>query len=260
MDFTLKAYEEYLDLFIAKGYVFLRYDEYFDKKDSLKGKFCLIRHDVDRKPKNSLEMARLENRKGIVSTYYFRIKDNTLKPKIIKSISDLGHEIGYHYESLSDTNGDINKAIENFTFHLKHLRTIVPISTCAMHGRPLKPWDNRDMWRDESNHKYLKENLGLKGELYLDIDYSDIAYINDSGRNWTSGKANRRDKVSSNINADFQNQEELLVYLRTAPHSKVVFQIHPERWSDNKLEWLLQYMQDKLINVAKKMVSLLKNN
>jgi hypothetical protein len=33
--------------------------------------FCLVRHDVDRKPLNALKMAEIENKLGVKSTYYF---------------------------------------------------------------------------------------------------------------------------------------------------------------------------------------------
>lgn len=257
MDFTLKAYQEYLKALIKNDFKFLRFDQYIAPTSSFE-KVCLVRHDVDRKPINALKMAKIEHHLGVVSTYYFRIKANTLKPNIIKEISELGHEIGYHYESLSDTNGQIDEAVKDFEKHLKILREIAPIKTCSMHGRPLKPFDNRDIWKIKDNHNYLTGKLDMLGELYLDIDYKDIAYINDTGRNWTSGKSNRRDKVDSDIKADFSGKAELLNYLNQDPHHKIVFQIHPERWSDNKVEWLMQNTKDRMINLAKVMISLIK--
>src|SRR5690606_27946736 len=134
------------------------------------------------------------------STYYFRAKPNVFKPDIIRTILRYGHEIGYHYENLSDTNGDIKRALEDFEKNLLRFREITPITTISMHGRPLKPYDNRDLWRDPSRHALLKEQFGILGEIYLDIDYSDIAYISDTGRNWTADVANVRDKVHSNLN------------------------------------------------------------
>ena len=210
---------------------------------------------IDRKPKNALNMAILENQMGIKSTYYFRAKKNTFKKEIIKKISDLGHEVGYHYESLSDTNGDLNAAVLDFNNNLQKFRTITEIKTCSMHGRPLKPYDNRDIWKIEANHIKLTQEFKILGEVYLDIDYSDIAYINDTGRNWTSNASNRRDKVVSNIDADFDSQEKLVSYLNNKPHPKMVFQIHPERWTDNILEYNIQQLKDFGINQLKKILS-----
>lgn len=249
-DFTLIAYRAYLEALKSSIGIFFRFDNFF-KQPSQPESFCLIRHDVDRKPKNAQLMAQLEHELDIHTTYYFRTKNHTLKPDIIKAIHEMGHEIGYHYESLSDTNGNLDAAIEDFKKNLEKIRSIVPVTTCAMHGRPLKPYDNRDIWRNSENHTKLISELKMLGEVYLDLDYSDIAYINDTGRNWTSGKSNIRDKVSSRIQTDFQSGDELLSYLKTSPHPKMVFQIHPERWSYNIWDDLYNRCNDGAVNVAK---------
>ncbi len=257
-DFTHKAYRKYLLAISKKVDTFLRFDEFFLLKNKPES-FCLLRHDVDRKPYLALRMAKLESDMGIKATYYFRMKSCSFRPAVIKQIASLGHEIGYHYESLSDTNGDINLAIEDFEENLAKLRKVASIKTCAMHGQPLKPFDNRDIWRIEKNHTYLKKQLDLLGEVYLDIDYADIAYINDTGRNWTSGKANVRDKVYSNIKADFSSGAELLSYLSNDPHPKICFQIHPERWNNNAIGWFIQLMRDSATNSAKRILNFLRN-
>ena len=66
-------------------------------------------------------MAEIENNYGVRSTYYFRAKKNVFVPQIILKIAEMGHEIGYHYECLSDTNGDVEKALIDFE-NLKKLR------------------------------------------------------------------------------------------------------------------------------------------
>ncbi|MDA3781326.1 MAG: hypothetical protein PF487_14030 [Bacteroidales bacterium] len=213
--------------------------------------FILIRHDVDRKPYNALDMAKLENELGISSTYYFRYKKHTFLPKIIKKIQSLGHEIGYHYENLSDSNGNMDIALEDFRSKLKKFRNIVPINTISMHGRPLKKFDNRDMWTD---NKIFLNNCNILGEIYLDIDYSDIAYINDTGRNWSQNKSNIRDKVNSKIIADFKNQIELETFLKDNDNNKIVFQTHPERWTDNYFDWTVQLLKDTGINIIKSII------
>lgn len=249
-DFTLQSYSRYLRAIKSSGVPFYRFDDFMERPVSPET-FCLVRHDVDRKPKNALEMAQLEQEMGVVSTYYFRKKPQTFKPAIIKEIAAMGHEIGYHYESLSDAKGDMKKAVALYERDLAAFRAIVPIRTTSMHGRPLLPYDNRDIWKDAGNHQHLVNNLNILGEVYLDIDYSEIAYINDTGRNWTSGKANKRDKVDSKINADFESSEALLYCLTNNTPQKMVFQIHPERWTDRSIEWMQQKMKDGAINLVK---------
>src|SRR6266404_1823402 len=125
-DFTLNAYQGYLIAIKNKFPSILTFKEYFDNPNFF-DHFCLIRHDVDRKPVNSVNMARIENSLGIKATYHFRTRSYTLKESNIKEIHELGHEIGYHYECLSDTNGNIDAALLEFEKNLNRLRNIVPV-------------------------------------------------------------------------------------------------------------------------------------
>jgi len=221
--------------------------------------FCLIRHDVDRRPKRALLMARLEKELGVRATYYFRAKSHVFKPEIIKKISQLGHEIGYHYESLSDTNGDVALALKDFEKNLNAFREIVPINTISMHGRPFKPFDNLAMWRDPKNHRLLKEKYGIRGEVYLDINYKEIAYVNDTGRNWTSMKSNIRDKIDSVIKLNFKNGKELRNYFESSPYPCLIFQVHPERWANHIPVYCLSFCFDKLANLGKQTFNIFRN-
>jgi hypothetical protein len=53
---------------------------------------------------------------------------------------------------------------------------------------------------------------------------------------------------------DFSDHRSLLNYLKNRPHPKLVFQIHPERWTDHKFEFFSQYLKDKAINLIKALV------
>jgi hypothetical protein len=252
-DFTLKAYCRYLDA-IKKSYpLILRFDRYFKfnlKPDS----FCIIRHDVDRKPENAFKMAKLEHAAGIASTYFFRTRRRTLNAKIVSAIAAMGHEIGYHYESLSDAKGNMQDAIRDFESNLQRLRNIARVSTVCMHGRPLSAYDNKTLWEIAEHREKLTHQYHVLGEVYLDIDYADIAYITDTGRNWSRQKSNRRDRVHSDISMDFSNGRSLLNYLDTQPHPKMVFLTHPERWTDNYFEYAIQYSIDGFANLVKALI------
>ena len=112
-DFTLEAYKTYLRALRASYSNILRFDDFL-KTDPSPDRFCLIRHDVDRFPRRALKMANVEHKAGIQATYYFRAKPHVFNPDIIQSVEKLGHEIGYHYESLSDANGDMSMALKYF--------------------------------------------------------------------------------------------------------------------------------------------------
>ena len=249
-DFTLRAYKRYIQAIKTSFTRVLTFAEFF-LSDPKPGSFCMIRHDVDRRPNNALEMARVENETGLSATYYFRAKPNSLKFDIVKEIQCLGHEIGYHYECLSDHKGDMVLALKDFEDNLKKFRKVVPIRTISMHGAPLSPFDNRDIWREPKNHELLSGKFGIVGEVYLDIDYGDTIYINDTGRNWFSSKSNLRDRVISSLSLDFKNGEELYQYLVSNPHPRVVFQVHPERWTDKMTGYYRSLLLDTMVNVCK---------
>ena len=47
-------------------------------------------------------IAAIEKQTGIKASCYFRIVKESYDENIIRQIAELGHEIGYHYENLSD--------------------------------------------------------------------------------------------------------------------------------------------------------------
>ncbi len=136
MDFTLSAYKALINSLKDNNYVFFTVRNYSSQESvTLKSnQFVIMRHDVDRMPQNALKMAKLEHDLGIKATYYFRTIPQTLKPDIIKEISDMGHEVGYHYENMAQCNGDFEMAIEDFRNNLDKLRKIAPVYTICMHG------------------------------------------------------------------------------------------------------------------------------
>ncbi|MEH0022031.1 MAG: hypothetical protein V6Z89_20430 [Desulfobacter sp.] len=249
LDFTLDAYKVYLGLLKKHHPNIITFSEYFSGKGHLNS-FCIIRHDVDRNPESALKIAEVENDMGIRSTYYFRTKKHVLNIKILRKIKRLGHETGYHYESWADHKGEPLKALQDFQANLETLRRWVPVDTIAMHGRPLSGFDNRDMWQKEGRAGLLGSRFNITGEVYLDIDYSDIAYISDTGRNWHSSASNIQDRVVSQVTPDFKNREALLAFLEK-PHPKMIFLTHPERWQDSVEGYALQMAKDWLINLIK---------
>jgi hypothetical protein len=136
----------------------------------------ILRHDVDRRPGNALKTARLEHDLGIPASYYFRAVPESWDEAIIQKIAGLGHEIGYHYENLSACKGDPGRAWEDFQANLAKLRDLAPVTTICMHGSPLSRINNLDLWK---THDY--KALGIVGEPYLDVDFTQVFYLTDTG-------------------------------------------------------------------------------
>ena len=115
MDFKFSVYQELCNTIVTSRYNFFRIIDYINNSKSHNTeKSLILRHDVDKNPKKALQMAKIEKKYDICSTYYFRIKDKIFNEDYIKEISDMGHEIGYHYECLSDAKGDFDVAIKLF--------------------------------------------------------------------------------------------------------------------------------------------------
>ena len=258
MDFTLKVFESLLSAFLNAGYRFTVLADYFSGS-AREDRRVILKHDIDRKPENALILAKLEKHLGIRASYYFRKKKGGFEDNVIKEIKKLGHEIGYHYESLSDTNGDLSRALEDFKNNLMKFRRIVPVQTISMHGRPLKSYDNRDIWRDPQNHQLLVDEIAVLGEVYLDIDYRDIVYITDTGRNWSPIRSNIRGHIESSRKLDLRNGLELYRYLSSNPYPRLVFQVHPERWTENLPDYFLSVCFDAMANTAKSGVNFVRD-
>ena len=249
-DFTHSIYIELLISLKERAFQFITVEEYFSSKYDANRPFIMIRHDVDRRPNSSLEMAKIEKSMGVKATYYFRAISQTLKPKIIKEIATLGHEIGYHYESLAETNGDYSEAIEDFKKNLAKLNRLYLIKSISMHGRPTSKWDSRLLWK-----KYDYKKYGILSEPYFDIDFQKVLYITDAGRAWNNESINRRDRVQSNFNFKFNHINEIISNIeKNSIPDKIMVNIHPEHWSEGSIEWYRTLLVRKIKNSVKKLL------
>jgi hypothetical protein len=252
LDFTLDKYQELCQVLREKYRVCTVFEYLSDKPE---GNIAIVRHDVDRKINNSLHMAEREHELGIRSSYYFRYPF-TFRPDIITKIKDLGHEIGYHYEVLSKTNGDYTKAIALFQTELSEFRKICPVDTICMHGSPLSKYNNRDLWDQYDFHAY-----GISGEAFLSFeqDNKGLRYLTDTGRTW-SGKQSLRDEIRTQTDKDNQlyldTTDDLMSWIAGGGGKKLYLTIHPERWSENKGEWLIWSCLDFGMNIGKKFLRL----
>ena len=73
-DFSLDIYRELLESLQKAGYELISYAEYC--KGRRPEKFVILRHDVDKKPENSLRTAQIEHSIGARATYYFRTPES----------------------------------------------------------------------------------------------------------------------------------------------------------------------------------------
>ena len=250
LDFTLKAYARLCDTLKRRNCPVMTV-RHFLETGQPREFLVVLRHDVDRSLSSAIRMARLEADYGIAATYYIRMTRNIFRPAEIKMISNLGHEIGYHYEVLASAGGDIIKAMALFEKSLAELRRVVPVATISMHGSPLTPWNNLDIWK---THDYRDYNI--KGDASLAVDYSKIYYFTDTGRGWDADRYNIRDRVPSlKHHQKIHNTYDLIEFLVYAKDHPVFINTHPNRWADRAVEWCIGTASDFFINQAKWIVS-----
>jgi hypothetical protein len=236
-DFTFSKYRELLEQ-IPKGNYTL--------KGALinKNQFGIIRHDVDRPPKNVLSLAKIENDFNISSTYYFRVKRKHFLPEIINQVKLLGHEIGYHYEVLDKAKGDTNIALKIFNEEWNLFKKWESKTVC-MHGNPLSKYINKDIWK---NNRF--EDFGILGEGYLSIDFNKYDYFTDTGRKWNFSNYSIKDKTNSNL-IEIASTNELINVLRRKEISNFYILTHPSRWNDNLLMWSKELVLQSAKNIIK---------
>lgn len=256
MDFTVKHYKELLEALIKQGFSFQTFEGFVLEP---KPKVIVLRHDVDKRPQNSLRFAKIQAELGIKGTYYFRMVAESWDEAIIEEIALLGHEIGYHYETMDICKGDIDMAYTAFCENLAAFRKIVEVKTVSMHGSPLSSYDNRAIWE-----KYSYKDLGLIAEPYFDLDFNKTFYITDTGRRWDGDKFNVRDKATEEnplTNPDFlklrfhSTQDIIDAFTGTEPvevPKQAMLNFHPQRWNDNGFLWVKELVLQNLKNQVKR--------
>ena len=252
LDFTLKKYALFCRTLQGLPYPVMTVKSFLDAGQP-REVAVVLRHDIDRCMKDALQMARLEAQHDIRATYYVRMTGSVFKPGAIQELTELGHDVGYHYETLAKAKGNDRQAIEIFKEELYKLRRIASVDTISMHGSPLTPWNNLDLWET-----FDYRDFDIKGEFSLSIDYSDFYYFTDTGRRWDAGRYNLRDHVSSSSHSHTQRihtTDDLIKFLKNTVDAPIFINTHPNRWASGPIRWCVGALSDFFINQIKWLVS-----
>ncbi len=254
MDFTLKVYRELLATLKEGGFGFQTFAEFLEDPEE---RVVVLRHDVDLRPGNSFLMAQLENEMEISGTYYFRTVPESFDVEVIKAVNGLGHEVGYHYECMSTVgrgyseDAHIDAAFEDFKVNLDRFREAVLVRTVVMHGSPRSRFNNLDIWK---RHDY--RSVGIIGEPYMDIDFSDVFYLTDTGRRWDGAGVSVRDRVDSGgafAGLRFRHTRDINAAVRRGEFpSRVMINVHPQRWTGSFGPWVKELVWQNIKNQVKR--------
>jgi len=262
-DFTTRTYLKLIAALKEGGYSFQTFRNYLTDPGE---RTVILRHDVDRAPENSLRFARMQHDIGITGSYYFRIVRSSFNEEIIREIYGMGHEIGYHYEDMElarrkakgerrKVNGEAELAalaIESFTKNLAGFRQLINIDTICMHGTPLSPIDSRILWK-----YYDYRDFGISGEPYFDINWKEVLYLTDTGRQWDGDRFNVRDRPAvegSGIRPSNDNHNTFDIIdsvMSGGLPDRIMMTFHPQRWNDNPFLWVTELLSQRVKNGVK---------
>jgi len=185
--------------------------------------FVVLRLDVDYREAHALALARIAAEHGLRGSFYFRRHVEGFPLAAMHAIEDLGHEIGYHFETLDTCGGDVRAAADLFLRHLDELRAEgFAVTTAAAHGsQPVAPTyqANFDLFTLQPD---LWQKSGLLGETTLSVDFSRVVYISDALWRWRRYDGYRRGASGE--------PTAMPAILRAITREGVVINFHPHQW------------------------------
>jgi len=254
-DYTLNKYKDLCKTIINSNYLVVTLDEYLTGNKFKDRNIIIMRHDIDHNCRYALDLARIEHEFNIKATYYFRMNKKTFITKIIDEIESLGHEIGYHYETIDRCKGDIEKAQLLFETELATFRKNYEVKTVCAHGNPLTKYDNKKIWGNLKLSDYR-----LLGEAFLALDFNKFAYFSDSGRTWKKNKAQKMpgkdDVVTAFDQTQAENTDDIIRIIKDGTLFNICILTHPERWSKNNIDFITRYLIDLVFSWGKSGISI----
>ncbi|QCR31981.1 hypothetical protein [Lysinibacillus sp. SGAir0095] len=173
MEFTIDAYVNLLELLKEREFSFCFYEDECDQKS------VILRHDVDFSIDKALEIAKIESRNGVKSTYFILLSTNFYNVfskqsyEKLHQIIDLGHEIGLHFDETRyeiTTIGEMKQYVEKEAAILENLLN-TKVRVVSMH-RPSKFTLNNDIQFDQLINSYSKKY------------FKEMKYVSDSRMHW----------------------------------------------------------------------------
>lgn len=206
----INEYKNFLLQFKRNGYIF----KFFHQKIFKKG-HILLRHDIDFDTKYALNIAKIEEKLDIKSTFFFLVRSesyNILSPEVIKRIKEInsmGHEISIHFDPSIYKK---NKILEGLKYERKIFEYLfnVKIKIISFH-RPSKKFIN-------FNNKIIGIN-----HTYQDLFTKKIKYFADSRNVFRYGNPLK--------SIEFKNKQSLQLLL------------HPIWWQNkfnNNINWKIK--------------------
>jgi hypothetical protein len=183
LDFTLAAFETFCRNIAAVPVFTL--DGYLSQATPPIPPFVILRVDVDYREAHAVQLARIAAAYNLRGSFYFRCHQGDFALEAMHRIAALGHEVGYHFETLDTCRGDFDAASDRFLQHVARLRQAgFDVRTAAAHGsQPTAPGyrSNLDLLAQRPD---LLKHAGLSGETTVSIDFERVTYVSDARWCW----------------------------------------------------------------------------
>jgi hypothetical protein len=202
-----QLYVDFLGHAKARGFAFVRFQDFLPGAPALPRRYIALRHDIDFAPAYSLEMAELEHAAGVASTFFVLVDGQFYNPlesttvRQIRQIHAMGHEVGLHFALRSAVHADVGQEV---AFRLSLLSDIV--------GAPVRSFSQHDPVNAGFAAVELPPECGVCVDAYRAMLERNLLYVSESAMMW------RRHTFETALN------EDRSLCLLAHPHSW----LHPE--------------------------------
>jgi len=211
--FTYKYYEAMLAKAITMGFCISSFEHYSSENE----KTIILRHDVDYTINGVIQLAEIEARLGVTATYLFRIhahEYNVLTPHVnalIKTLLDMGHEIGLHNEAMTVSRATNRDPMELLKIgkQVLELAADVQIKTCSEHRDVSHVVHGTGKFNDH----YDCHEAGIINDSMESRFFKQMKYLSDANGVWREG--------------------DLLQHLDE--HNRFQVLVHPDWWFEHDL-------------------------
>jgi hypothetical protein len=195
MDFTYDSYRELLDVFLQADYRVATVRQ--AATELIDPPLLILRHDVEWSAERAVALAAIERGLDVRSTLYFRVDTRANDIRAMMRLQDDGFDIGYHYNCLDRTKGDVSQAIQLFEQDMAYLRhSGIEIVTVAPHGNPrLKRVgyeSNADLIRRDPTLLNRMDLWDLGGFTRHFDRHPNLFPVADAGVRWNHGQLTRK--------------------------------------------------------------------
>lgn len=259
MIFTNKEWEKFCEKLDQKGIHSMPADSVL-KNDGNK-QYLILKHDVETNVSKAYKIAQIEHKYGHKGSYYvqaYLLKDGK-NTQFLTEMKKMGHEISYHYDVMDSNQGDIDRAIIEFSENLENFKANGFIcTTVCQHGNPVVKRSGYHSNRDFFRNIKVKNKYPELADIMVDFKHkarTEYLYFSDAGRkfNLIYDPINNDIINSEDKNISYNDLTEVVDQIDNGDNC--IISIHPHRWSKSRIDYLVRTYLFKVIKWSAKQMS-----